>query len=207
MIFEFGNFELDTSLFELRLDGVAVHNEPQTFHLLPFLIEHRNRTITKDDIVGEIWDGRIVTDAAVCSGSQDDRRIPRGQWPSHPQGVCAVCGTVSADRQERSKACWTCKFKRRCTSANHRVVDRCEHEHVLEEAQRQLDENPNGMRTRRETVEHPFVTIKARMGATHFLMKRLKNVKTETALAVLAYNLTRVMNIIGIAPLMRAIRA
>ena len=62
------------------------------------------------------------------------------------------------------------------------------------------------MRTRRETVEHPFGTIKARMGATHFLMKRLKNVKTEMALAVLAYNLTRVMNIIGIKPLMAAIR-
>ncbi len=53
------------------------------------------------------------------------------------------------------------------------------------------------MRQRRETVEHPFGTIKARMGATHFLMKRLKNVRTEMALSVLAYNLTRVMNIIG----------
>jgi hypothetical protein len=63
------------------------------------------------------------------------------------------------------------------------------------------------MRTRLETVEHPFGTIKARMGATHFLMKRLKNVATEMALHVLAYNLTRVMNIIGIKLLMAAIRA
>jgi hypothetical protein len=62
-------------------------------------------------------------------------------------------------------------------------------------------------RTRRGTVEHPFGTIKARMGATHFLMKRLKNVATEMALHVLAYNLTRVMNIIGIKPLMAAIRS
>ena len=52
-----------------------------------------------------------------------------------------------------------------------------------------------------ETVEHSFGTIKARMGATHFLMKRLDNVETEMSLAVLAYNLTRVMNIIGIGPL------
>jgi Transposase DDE domain len=66
--------------------------------------------------------------------------------------------------------------------------------------------SPQAMRIRRETVEHPFGTIKARMGATHFLMKRLKNVKTEMALAVLAYNLTRVMNIIGIKPLIAAIR-
>ena len=63
------------------------------------------------------------------------------------------------------------------------------------------------MRTRSETVEHPFGTIKARMGATHFLMKRLDNVKTEMSLAVLAYNLTRVMNIIGIGPLIAAVRA
>ncbi len=63
------------------------------------------------------------------------------------------------------------------------------------------------MRLRRETVEHPFGTIKMRLGATHFLMKRLNNVKTEMALSVLAYNLTRVMNIIGIRPLMAAIRA
>ena len=70
-----------------------------------------------------------------------------------------------------------------------------------------LDENPQAMRTRRETVEHPFGTIKARMGATHFLMKRLHNVKTEMSLAVLAYNLTRVMNIIGIGPLIAAVRA
>ena len=73
--------------------------------------------------------------------------------------------------------------------------------------QRRLDEHPDAMRLRRETVEHPFGTIKMRMGAAHFLMKRLNNVKTEMALSVLAYNLIRVMNIIGIKPLMAAIHA
>ena len=63
------------------------------------------------------------------------------------------------------------------------------------------------MRQRRETVEHPFGTIKARMGSTHFLMKGLKNVRTEMALSVLAYNLTRVMNIFGIRPLIQAMGA
>ena len=63
------------------------------------------------------------------------------------------------------------------------------------------------MRQRRETVEHPFGTIKARMGATHFLMKTLKRVSTEMALHVLAYNLTRVMNIMGPGSLISAIRA
>ena len=87
------------------------------------------------------------------------------------------------------------------------MITRWEHEHLLEDVQQRLDENPQAMRQRRETVEHPFGTIKMRMGATHFLMKRLKNVRTEIALSVLAYNLTRVINILGITPLIQAIRA
>jgi hypothetical protein len=78
---------------------------------------------------------------------------------------------------------------------------------VLEAVQQRLDANPQAMRVRRETAEHPFGTLKARMGATHFLMKRLSKVATGMALHVLAYNLTRVMNIIGIKPLMAAIAA
>jgi transposase len=106
-----------------------------------------------------------------------------------------------------TSACSDCAMKDRCTPAKERRISRWEHEHVLEAVQRRLDENPQAMRQRRETVEHPFGTIKARMGATHFLMKRLKNVRTEMALSVLAYNLTRVMNILGIRPLMAAITA
>jgi hypothetical protein len=80
-------------------------------------------------------------------------------------------------------------------------------EHALEVVQKRLDKNLQAMRQRRETVEHPFATLKMRMGATHLLMKRLPKVATEMALHVLAYNLTRVMNIMGIQPLMAAIRA
>ena len=82
-----------------------------------------------------------------------------------------------------------------------------EHEYVLEAVQRRLDEHPEKMRQRRETVEHPFGTIKARKGATHFLMKTLPRVATEMALHVLAYNLTRVMNIMGLQPVLAAMRA
>jgi transposase len=106
-----------------------------------------------------------------------------------------------------TNVCADCAIKDQCTPSKQRRVSRWEHEHVLEAVQRRLDENHQAMRDRRETVEHPFGTIKARMGATHFLMKGLKNVRTEMALSVLAYNLTRVMNIIGIGPLMAAIRA
>jgi transposase len=110
-------------------------------------------------------------------------------------------------RRYWTNACKTCALKHRCTTGKERRITRWEHEHVIEAVQQRLDENPQAMRTRRETVEHPFGTIKARMGATHFLMKRLKNVATEMALHVLAYNLTRVMNIIGIKPLVEAMRA
>ena len=73
--------------------------------------------------------------------------------------------------------------------------------------QKRLDANPQAMRTRRETVEHPYGTIKMRMGATHFLCKTLPKVATEMALCVLTYNLTRVLNIAGVAKLMEAIAA
>jgi transposase len=93
-----------------------------------------------------------------------------------------------------------------CTTGNGRRIPRWEHEHILEAAQRRLDENPQAMRERRETVEHPFGTLKMRMGSTHFLMNRLPKVATEMALHVLAYNITRVMNIMGIEPLIAAMR-
>ena len=106
-----------------------------------------------------------------------------------------------------TNACQACALKDRCTTGKERRITRWEHEHVLEAVQRRLDEHPEKMRQRRETVEHPFGTIKAWMGATHFQMKTLKKVATEMALHVLAYNLKRVINIIGIAPLIAAIRA
>jgi hypothetical protein len=106
-----------------------------------------------------------------------------------------------------TNACQRCAIKQSCTTGKERRITRWEHEHLLEAVQRRLDEHPEKMRQRRETVEHPFGTIKARMGATHFLMRTLPRVAAEMALHVLAYNLTRVMNIIGIKPLMAAMRA
>ena len=84
-----------------------------------------------------------------------------------------------------------------------RRISRWEHEEVLEAVQQRLDENPQAMRQCREAVEHLFGTIKRRPGATHFLMKWLKNVRTETALSVRTYDLTSVINILGIAPLIQ----
>jgi macrodomain Ter protein organizer (MatP/YcbG family) len=89
-------------------------------------------------------------------------------------------------RRYWTNACRTCALKSRCTTGKERRITRWQHEHVLEAVQRRLDEHPQAMRQRRETVEHPFGTIKARMRATHFLMKTLPRVATEMALHVLA---------------------
>ena len=110
-------------------------------------------------------------------------------------------------RRYWTTACLTCALKPQCTTGRERRISRWQHEHVLETVQRRLDEHPERMRQRRETVEHPFGTMKARMGATHFLTKTLPKVATEMALSVLAYNLTRVMNLIGVKPLISAIGA
>jgi transposase len=106
-----------------------------------------------------------------------------------------------------TNACRTCALKAQCTKGPQRRIKRWEDEYVVDAVQARLDRNPDAMRTRRETVEHPFGTLKMRMGATHFLMKTLPKVATEMALHVLAYNLTRVMNIVGIKPFLAAIRA
>jgi hypothetical protein len=110
-------------------------------------------------------------------------------------------------RRYWTNACRTCELKALCTPSPQRRITRYEHEEVLEAVQKRLDENPMAMRVRRETVEHPFGTMKARMGATHFLMKTAPKVASEMALSVLAYNLTRVMNIIGVKPLIAAVAA
>ena len=106
-----------------------------------------------------------------------------------------------------SSGCPKCAMKDQCTTGDFRRVSRWEHEAVIEAAERRLDEQPQRMRVRRSTVEHPFGTLKAWMGYTHFQMKTLKHVSTEMSLHVLAYNLKRVLSILGTKPLMAAMQA
>ncbi len=145
-------------------------------------------------------------------GKQDFRYVAQEDVYICPAGErLAYRYTTEEDglvlRRYWTNACQSCTIKHSCTTGKERRITRWEHEHILEAVQRRLDEHPEKMRQRRETVEHPFGTIKARMGATHFLMKTLPRVAAEMALHVLAYNLTRVMNIMGVRPLMAAIRA
>jgi transposase len=108
-----------------------------------------------------------------------------------------------------SSACQTCAIKAQCMppKSKERRVKRWEHEAVLDTMQRRLDLDPGKMRIRRSTVEHPFGTIKAWMGATHFLTRTLDRVSTEMSLHVLAYNIKRVMTLLGTAALIEAVQA
>lgn len=106
-----------------------------------------------------------------------------------------------------SSDCPRCTIKEQCTPSSYRRVSRYEHEASLELMQRRIDLHPEVMRIRRQTVEHPFGTIKDWMGASHFLTRSLERVKTEMSLHVLAYNMKRVMKILGIGTLMTAMQA
>ncbi len=160
-------------------------------------------TLPKPMTSGAKSDGRFGKQDFVYNTAEDVYRCPAGEKLTYRM-------TTEQDgkmmRRYWTNACPNCPLKSKCTTGNERRIPRWEHEHILEAAQRRLDENPQAMRTRRETVEHPFGTLKMRMGATHFLMKRLPRVATEMALHVLAYNMTRVVNIMGVQPLMVAMR-
>ncbi len=153
---------------------------------------------------GAKFEGRFGKQGFVHLSDQDAYRCPAGETL-----------TWRFNREEDGKLLrhyWTtkcpeCAIKAKCTTGELRRVKRWEHEGVLDAMQKRLDQMPNAMQLRRQTAEHPFGTIKAWMGATHFLTRTLKRVSTETSLQVLAYNMKRVIAILGVKPLMEAIRA
>src|SRR5208282_3207926 len=128
-------------------------------------------TLPKPQTSGAKADGRFGKPDFVYLPDQEAYRCPANQvLPYH-------FTTIEKGMELRcywsTTACASCKIKIKCTTGKERRVKRWAHECLVEEVQRRLDANPGAMRTRRETVEHPFGTLKARMGATHFLMKRL----------------------------------
>src|SRR5882762_3987455 len=161
-------------------------------------------TLPKPMTSGAKSDGRFGNQDFIYLPTEDVYRCPSGEKLTYRYTNEESGRTL---RHYWTTACPQCPLKSQCTNGPERRIKRWEHEHVLEAVQQRLDENPQAMRVRRETAEHPFGTLKMRMGAMHFLMKTLPRVATEMALHVLAYNLTRVMNILGIQPLMAAMRA
>lgn len=105
-----------------------------------------------------------------------------------------------------TSACPKCPIRKQCTSTDYRRIRRWQHEAVLERMQKRLDRMPDAMTLRRRTVEHVFGTLKHWMGSTHFLTKTLEHVSTEMSLHALAYNLKRVIAVLGIARMMKAVK-
>jgi hypothetical protein len=103
-------------------------------------------------------------------------------------------------------ACKVCSLRERCTKSFRRV-SRLENEAVLDRMATRLAARPDVLDQRRESVEHPFGTIKQWMYQGAFLMRRLENVRGEFSLTALAYNIKRAITIVGVAGLIAAVRA
>ena len=149
-------------------------------------------------------DGRFGKQDFVYHPEDDTYRCPAGERPTRR------CSTIEHGMLLHlywTACCQTCALKDQCTPGKERRVRRWEHEDVLDAMQERLDRAPETPRLRRQTVEHPFGTIKAWMGATHFLTRTLERVRTEMSLHVLAYNLKRVLAILGPGPLLAAIQS
>jgi hypothetical protein len=149
-------------------------------------------------------DGRFDKADFIYDPSTNEYRCPAGQTL-----IWRFSSVEDGMKNHRywSSNCKGCALKDKCTPSQQRRVTRWEHQDVLDKMQERLDQNPDAMRIRRSSVEHPYGTIKAWMGATHFLTKGLERVKTEMSLHVLAYNFRRLTAILGIANMMDAIRA
>ena len=148
-------------------------------------------------------EGRFDKQDFIYVAADDEYRCPAGQR--------AIWRFTTLEANLRVHKYWTsacprCPIKAQCTTGEYRRITRWEHEAVLEAMQERLDRKPDSMRVRRQTVEHPFGTLKMWMGATHFLTKTLPRVRTEMSLHVLAYNLKRVMQILGIGEMLRVLR-
>ncbi|KJH73708.1 IS1182 family transposase [Pseudomonas sp. ES3-33] len=149
-------------------------------------------------------DGRFNNDAFIYDAAKNEYICPAGEaliWR-----FSSVEKGLKLHRYWSSN-CQGCVLKSKCTPSKQRRVRRWEHEAVLEEMQNRLSNAPDMMRVRKRTVEHPFGTLKQWMGATHFLTRKLNGVSAEMSLNVLAYNLKRVMKILGTSGLMKALSA
>jgi transposase len=163
-----------------------------------------NPLVPKSMTSNSLAAGRFDKQDFIYIAEDDEYRCPAGQraiWRFR-----TVEDGLTIDKYW-SSACPRCPMKAQCTTSEYRRITRWKHEAVLEAMQERLDRKPDSMRVRRRTVEHPFGTLKFWMGAVHFLTKTLPRVSAEMSLHVLAYNLKRVMHILGIGEMLRVLRA
>ncbi len=212
-----------------------VTNAPTDRHQLSSMADKAKRTLkaealmviadpgyyTGEEIV-DCYDADItaLVPKVDTSGSKAKGRFSKADFRYDAKANEYICPadqrlTYRFDSVEHGKTLWvymtyqcsTCPLQSKCTTGNAKRIKRWEKEHILEAADALLKENPDAMRRRKEIAEHPYGTIKDWMGSTHFLMKRLANVQTEMSLHVLAYNLKRAINILGVPRIMKQLQA
>jgi len=140
----------------------------------------------------------------IYNPEKDEYLCPGGETAIYRFGREEKGKTI---RRYWTSACPNCSIKSQCTTGKYRRISRWEHEAVLDRVEERTEHEPERMAARRNTVEHPFGTIKSWMGYTHFQMKTLERVGTEMSLHALAYNLKRVINILGTGTLIEAMQA
>ena len=153
---------------------------------------------------GGKFEGRFDKRDFIYDSTRDVYRCPAGQEAIYRFTAVEDGKTL---HKYWSSSCGSCHLKPQCTPAPNRRISRWEHEDVLEIVQERLDGVPEASRLRQRTVEHVFGTLKAWMGSTHFRTRTLPRVRTEMSLQVLAYNLQRVIRILGAQKLIAEMRA
>ena len=161
--------------------------------------------VPKTDTSGAAERGLFTRHDFIYDAEHDHYTCPAGQKLT--KGLVRSDRKDDIDHYRHLTACFTCPLKPKCTPDKLKRLKRWEHEGVLDRMQARLDHMPDAMGIRRQTVEHPFGTLKAWMGATHFLTRTLPKVRTEMSLLVLAYNIKRMIKLFGVGPLMEAITA
>lgn len=153
---------------------------------------------------GGKFEGRFDKRDFIYDSTRDVYRCPAGQ-----EAIYRFTSVEDGKTLHKywSSSCGSCHLKPKCTPAPNRRISRWEHEDVLEIVQERLDGVPEASRLRQRTVEHVFGTLKAWMGSTHFRTRTLPRVRTEMSLQVLAYNLQRVIRILGAQKLIAEMRA
>jgi transposase len=158
--------------------------------------------VAKTDTSGKRSKGEFPRSAFRYISEDDEYECPAGE-----RLIYRFTGSETGKQIHRywSSACISCPIRSWCTPSDYRRVSRWEHERVIERAEARVKKHPEMMRIRRATVEHPFGTLKAWMGSTHFLTKTLKKTSTEMSLHVLAYNMKRVIRLVGVQKVIEAI--
>ena len=160
--------------------------------------------IAKAQTSGSKKAGRFSKEDFVYEAEGDQYRCPRGAALSYSFSTVRAGKTFNV---YTTNACQRCAIKARCTTGKVRRIKRWEDEAILERVDKRLERNPEMMKLRRQTVEHPFGTLKFWMGSAHFLTTKLTGVRTEMSLHILSYNFKRVLNIVGMGALVELLSA